>query len=135
MHNDSSSSESEERQKLPRRVARPIYTARGPTLRWEDLRPDEKDAVMECATLAGIRAAAGFGGVVSLCAFARAYIPRLAVVPRWAGILSVVTFGTAGAYGAAVTAAPTCIRSILSLKDSSLAYAVDEALQDWNSSL
>ncbi|GJD10760.1 hypothetical protein Gasu2_49340 [Galdieria sulphuraria] len=128
------SKSSETTESSPRRVRRPVYTARGQTFQWEDLRPDEKDAILDCATSAGIRAAAGFGTVLSLCAFARAYIDRLSMVPRWAGILSVTTFGVAGAYGAALTAVPSCIRSIHSLTDSSLATALDETMADWSSS-
>ncbi|GJQ11744.1 hypothetical protein GpartN1_g3535.t1 [Galdieria partita] len=129
-----SSEPTENTQRLPKRVRRPVYTARGQTFQWEDLRPDEQDAILDCATSAGIRATAGFGAVLSLCAFARAYFERLRVVPRWAGILSVTTFGLAGAYGAALTAVPSCIQSIRGLPDSSLATALDETLADWNSS-
>lgn len=72
MNNDSTEPSSDPTERLLRRIKRPVYTARGQNFQWEDLRRDEKDAVIDCATSAGVRAAAGFGGVVSICAFARA---------------------------------------------------------------
>eukprot|EP00871_Galdieria_phlegrea_P003862 jgi/Galph1/4477/GphlegSOOS_G3157.1 len=124
MQSETSNPSSVGNEKVPRRVARPVFSARGKNIQWNSLRPDEKDAVLDCATIAGLRAATGFG-------FVCLDISRLQVVPRWAGLLSVSSFGLVAAYAAALTATPTCIKTIRELPESPLAEALNETLEDW----